>query len=55
MTMLMNPHTDSVATEEEWKEEFANMTAEEWGGEKFEDADLVPVILNSVGVWVEVD
>lgn len=55
MTMLMNPHTGRVATEEEWHEIFANSSSEEWGGENFEDADLTPVIFNSVGVWVEVD
>ena len=55
MTMLMNPHTGSVATEEEWHEVFANSSPEEWGGENFEDADLTPVIFNSVGVWVDVD
>ncbi|WP_205224886.1 hypothetical protein [Desulfogranum marinum] len=55
MTMLMNPHSGSVATEEEWREKFANSSPEEWGGENFEDADLTPVIFNSVGVWVEVD
>ncbi len=55
MTMLMNPQTGTVATEEEWHEVFLKSSFEEWGGENFEDADLIPVIFNSVGAWVEVD
>ena len=43
-TMLMNPATGSVATIEEWKADFESMTAEEWGGQNFEDAGLVEVI-----------
>ena len=42
--MLMNPATGSVATLEEWKADFESMTAEEWGGQNFEDAGLVEVI-----------
>lgn len=44
--MLMNPNTGSVASREEWEADFQSMTAEEWGGEKFEDAGLVEVTPN---------
>lgn len=46
--MLMNPHTGSVAPESEWRHDFASMSAEEWGGDNFEDADLVEVVPNRV-------
>lgn len=49
MKMLMNIHTGSVAPESEWREDFAHMTPEEWGGENFEDGDLVEVIANIKG------
>lgn len=48
-TMYMNPATGSVATLEEWEAEFESMTAEEWGGENFEDAGLVEVVRNVEG------
>lgn len=44
--MLMNPATGSVATESEWREDFACMSNEEWGGETFEDAELIEVVKN---------
>lgn len=47
--MLMNPATGSVASREEWEADFKTSTPEEWGGEHFEDADLVEVIPNIEG------
>lgn len=44
--MLMNPATGSVAPESEWREDFASMSHEEWGGETFEDAELIEVVKN---------
>ena len=52
-TMLMNPATGSVATLEEWKADFESMTAEEWGGQNFEDAGLVEVVQDENGDWIE--
>lgn len=50
MTYLMNPLTGSVATLEEWREDFEACDAEDrkmlgWP-ERFEDADLVEVVGN---------
>jgi len=50
---LMNPHTGSVAPEAEWMADFESMTAEEWGGERFEDAGLIEVIRDREGNWTE--
>lgn len=47
--MLMNPETGSVAPESEWLADFESMTAEEWGGESFDDAGLVEVVPNIEG------
>ena len=47
--MLMNPATGSVAPEREWREDFASMTAEEWGGQNFEDGGLIEVVPNVAG------
>ena len=47
--MLMNPATGSVATLEEWKAGFESMTAEEWGGQNFEDGGLIEVVENVEG------
>ena len=49
MKMLMNIHTGSVAPESEWREDFAKMTPDEWGGENPEGGDLVEVIANIKG------
>ena len=52
-TMLMNPATGSVATESEWRDDFADIAPEDrpdvWGGPDFEDADLVEVVANVEG------
>ena len=48
-TFLMNPHTGTVQSLEEWYEDFENCTPEEWGGENFEDAELVEVVKNDPG------
>ena len=48
--MLMNPATGSVATESEWLDTFESMSAEEWGGEYFEDAGLIEVEENIEGM-----
>ena len=50
---FMNPDTGSVATLEEWKADFESMTAEEWGGQTFEDAGLVEVVQDENGDWIE--
>ena len=49
MTYLMNVHTGSVYTSEELREIFENSTLEEWGNERFEDAELVEVVENREG------
>lgn len=51
--MLMNTATGSVASESEWRDDFASMSEEEWGSSSFEDADLVEVVRNEGGDWVE--
>lgn len=48
-TMYMNPATGSVATLEEWEADFVSMSAEEWGGEHFEDGGLIEVVPNIEG------
>lgn len=53
--MLMNPETGSVAPESEWLADFESMTAEEWGGENFEDAGLVEVVPDGEGGWKEAE
>ena len=50
---FMNPATGSVSTIEEWKSDFESMTAEEWGGQNFEDAGLVEVVQDENGDWIE--
>lgn len=45
-TFLMNPVTGSVATLQEWQEDFSHSSSEEWGGSSFEDAGLVEVVKN---------
>lgn len=54
MTMLMNPTTGSVASKEEWEQDFREMTAEEWGGDTFESAGLIEVEPDGTGWWKEV-
>lgn len=55
-TMLMNPATGNVAPLEEWKSDFTSMSAEEWGGDRFEDADLVEVIWDEDSqTWIEAE
>ena len=48
-TFLMNPYSGTVQTLEEWREDFAACTPEEWGGKAFEDAKLVEVVKNDPG------
>jgi len=48
-TFLMNPHTGTVQTEEEWREDYLDCTTEEWGGDNFEDAELIEVVRNVPG------
>lgn len=52
--LLMQPGTGVVDTEDSWHDTFLNSTAEEWGGEEFEDGHLVPVIQTFDG-WREGD
>lgn len=54
MNFYMNPYTGSVATIEEWQEDFENrndkaQTWEEWGGDT-----LIEVTKNEEGEWEEV-
>ena len=46
---LMNPHTGTVQTRDEWLADFGACEPEEWGGENFEDADLIEVVPNIEG------
>ena len=50
---FMNPVTGSVASLEEWKADFADISPEErpevWGGQKFEDGGLIEVVPNVEG------
>lgn len=52
-TMLMNPATGSVATENEWRADFADIAPEDrpevWGGQNFEDGGLIEVVANIEG------
>ena len=52
--MLMNPATGSVAPESEWRSDFEDMSAEEWGGDTFESAGLIEVVPDGAGWWREV-
>ena len=54
MRLLMNPSGGSVDTEENWRADFARMSPEEWGGDAFEDADLIEVEPDGDGWWKEV-
>lgn len=58
MTYLMEPNTGAVDTLEGWKADFDACPENEremagWP-EKFEDANLIEVIRNAEGDWVEV-
>lgn len=55
LQLLMQPDTGAVDTEDGWYNAFLNSTAEEWGGENFEDGHLVPVIRDHDGGWREGD
>ena len=50
---LMNPKTGTVQTKKEWQDDFENTTPELWGGENFDDANLIHVIFAG-GEWKEV-
>lgn len=50
---LMNSRTCTVQTEDDWREDYANMSLEEWGGPDFEDAELVEVQPDFDGGWEE--
>lgn len=45
----MNPRTGTVQTIDEWREDFEHSDPDEWGGEDFEDAELVEVVQNIPG------
>lgn len=49
----MNSRTCTVQTEDDWREDYANMSLEEWGGPDFEDAELVEVQPDFDGGWEE--
>ena len=50
---LMNPKTGTVQTKKEWQDDFENTTPELWGGENFDDANLIHVIFAD-DEWKEV-
>lgn len=52
---LMQSDTGAVDTEDGWNDTFLHATAEEWGGEYFDDGRLVPVIRDHDGGWREGD
>ena len=54
MTMLMQTDTGSVASREEWENDYRTMSEEEWGGPDFEDGHLVEVEPDGSGWWREV-
>lgn len=51
--MFMNPVTGSVAPEDEWRADFADIPLEDrpevWGGSNFEDGGLIEVVENIEG------
>ena len=49
ITYIAAPVSGIVETEEFWREEFARMTPEEWGGENFEDGETIYVVPNIPG------
>ncbi len=51
---MMHTDTGTVDTEAGWHDEFLHTSAEEWGGDSFEDGHLVPVIRTNDG-WKEGD
>lgn len=48
---LMHAYTGAVDTEDGWYNTYLHATAEEWGGDRFEDGHLVPVIRDYDGGW----
>lgn len=52
-TCLMNPISGDVQTEQEWREDYATMDPGLWGGPEFEDANLIEVVKDENGQWVE--
>lgn len=54
LQLLMQPDTGAVDSEEGWYDTYLHATAEEWGGDSFEDGHLVPVIHTFDG-WKEGD
>lgn len=53
---FMEPQSGVVQTEVEWRSDYARMPPEMWGGERFEDAGLVPVIWSDAeNRWVKIN
>lgn len=52
--LLMHADTGVVDTEAGWYDTYLHVTAEDWGGDSFEDGHLVPVIHTHDG-WREGD
>lgn len=52
---LMEPFSGVVQTVEEWRADYAILSSDVWGGNNFEDANLVPVVWDEVtDYWQEV-
>lgn len=58
-TYLMNPHTGSVDTLENWQADFnacpVDLREDQGWPESFEDAELVEVVRNEDGEWVDAE
>jgi len=55
MIYLMNIHTGSVDTEENWLSDYNSMSAEAWGSQDFNDeGSLVQVVKDGDGDWTEI-
>lgn len=51
----MDPISGNVQTLRMWKIDFMSMSAESWGGEEFEDAQLIAVARDINGEWAEIE
>lgn len=54
-TMLIEPKSGLVKSLADWYSDYLRMKPEIWGGTEFTDAELVEVVANENGEWVEVE